>query len=1355
MEKTNILHKHPSKTFHALMIFLFLLCGITSASAEGTGTIDDPFVLTAEGGTYNLSGYKFYGVFTAPTEGDFILNETYSFYTDATFETKNESMQPKFNGNFANKEYSYTVEAGKTYYVYAFAMSQSITMKFRTEAEPLELVSVSPDPKESPIFDAGTGSLNLVFNQAVTIGGCELKAGSNTETLITNVRDMYGIVDAKNYLADYYNNGTLKEGDDIIFKFIDIKRAADGVLYNGDGVLEVAFKSGPKPLMLVSSTGTPDSEVPVNTFKSYYMDNDNDGMIKLNFSDIISEVGVVTLSYGTTDGSGDDDAASSYYSENITPKILDNSIVIDLRGKLRRHADMLPGYETKFPTITLKIAGVKDANGNSAFSPGLGTIGTYNYSYNFSEVDYTVFTDWTVDGNTIGNDTKSVELWLQETGGNATFTGVEFAYTDGGNAKKAVVNVKDLTIEPDPDDATAKIITVPVPNVAMDAAKVTVTLAGVETPDGVEHEYATEFNCSGKTISDFQITSAMLHNADGDIEMINAALGTIASKTTATITTSKEVGYITWEITNPELGSLKQSYGTPNASSFDITFRGADLKCLTGHTYTFILKAWNDETESHTNSTPTIGTATFTFTGTELPYVYSDVMLLNHIGTAIPITDREQNTYTLNFSGPANVKKAVANLGSGVSENCNLTSNEDKTEWTFTIPSSVLGFDAFDINVFAEDMDGHAINKNTDNVPNMGSDDNTWLTVSFSCDFNRPDFTVEPASESTLEKIDVITFSYDGGINVSYLGGKIEIWGNRQLVKEIAMNELKRPEGYNGTDKICIVLNEPITAEGNYTVNIPGGFFTLGEENKSFISKTTTVYYTIGEPRGELTVTPASESTVEKIEKITFTYEGGINTNYNGNDDKITIYNKSTRTEAASFSRDDVKFNFDDCNNVWVELAEPITEPGIFEVTIPAEFFALGENGDYVNDQMIIYYEIKSGTSSAEVTVTPASESTLEQLDKITFTYQGGINVSYNGGNITVQKRENPTTYTDIASFAADEVKFDFADWNNMWIDFAEPITEPGIYEVTVPAGFFTLGENGNATNEAMVIYYEIKSTTPAAELVVTPASESTLEQIDKITFTYEPGINVSYNGDQKITIYKRGDRTKEEVTSFAYDDVQFDFDDASNMWIDFAEPITESGNYEVVVPEGFFNLGDNGDANDAMVIYYEIAAPLSEFVVTVNPEGGKVTEIPATIVLTVDGREMVGMDYDAKPTLTDDDNNSYDVHLDIDWSLDLNQIVLILDNGAITTDGTYTLTIPAGAIYGNDESDTYAEDIVITYIINNGTSRIDDMVANAGGKVDVYTVNGVNVLRNADAAAVKTLAKGLYIINGKKVVIK
>lgn len=1137
MENKKTLHKYVGHTLHALMVtLLFLMCGSITASAVGSGTKDDPYVLE-DGATYEVAAYKpFYAKFTAPSAGTFKLSGigSYLVYTDATFETMDESIKPAFNGDYEAPAYTFECEGGKTYYVgNSFVMNAgTATFRFLTGgAEPVELKSCSP--AAGSVFNAAAGRVDLSFNQKVNVGGCLMTCGNKTASPAPNVTLSYVAVDVKDQLIAWYNDGSLHEGDAIKFKFTGISAASDNsVLYGTDGTFEVSYIAGPKPLTLESTTNTPTSNVPVLDFKTYYMSTDATGIITLTFSDNVGSVESVKLVYGNQEPNAETEA-SEYYEEVLDPNINGNVITLNFTGKLRRQADMLPGVTTNYPTIALVVKGVKDVNGNYAYSTGQGALGTYGFNYNLKNIAYDPFTDWVVIGGTaINSDTKNIELWLQEAGDKSTFTGVEFAYKDNGADKAVVVEANALTIENDPEDATARIITIPVPNVNMDAdSKVTVSLAGAETPSGVIPEsFSKEFDCTGRTVAaaELQITSAILHAAAGDVEMVNGEIGTIASKTTATITLNKEVGFMKWELSGPD-GVLKSSYGTPNASVFDVTFRGAELKCLAGKTYTFTLKAWNTEAESQGNAAPTIGTATFTFTGTETAYEYSDVILLNHISKPFPLTSKDQNTYTLSFSGPATVKKAIVNLGQGMSADCEFKAVEgsDDKEWIVTLDAYALSnYDMFDLNVFAEDKEHRAINKASDKEA-MGSEDNTWLTISFSCDFNRPDFTVEPASETTLEKIDVITFSYSGGINVSYSGDKIQIWSNRELVKEIAMSELKRPEGYEGSDKICVELDEPITTAGNYTVDVPAGFFILGEQFESSSSKATTIYYEIKAQTGaEITVTPASESTLESIDKIVFTYEPGINVNWDGdNDAKITIYNKATRTEVASFTKDDVKF--------------------------PDDFF----------------------------------------------------------------------------------------DVTNVRVELTEPITTAGVYEVTVPAGFFALGESGS-------------------------------------------------------------------------------------------------------------------DFNEAMVIYYEIAEPKEELVVTVNPAGGTVTEIPATIVLTAEGREAANFVEAAVPTLTDDKDNSYPVHLDLDWALPLNQVVLILDNGAINAAGTYTLTIPAGAIFGNDESDTFTTDMVITYVIGE-PSGIDKIVANAGGKVDVYTINGTTVLRNADAAAVKALNNGLYIINGKKVVIR
>ncbi|MBO5001606.1 MAG: hypothetical protein J6C66_02770, partial [Prevotella sp.] len=293
-------------------------------------------------------------------------------------------------------------------------------------------------------------------------------------------------------------------------------------------------------------------------------------------------------------------------------------------------------------------------------------------------------------------------------------------------------------------------------------------------------------------------------------------------------------------------------------------------------------------------------------------------------------------------------------------------------------------------------------------------------------------------------------------------------------------------------------------------------------------------------------------------------------------------------------------------------------------------------------------------------------------------------------------------------------VELDPVAWNAVDIVLKNgAITAAGTYTLTIPAGAITDG--AGKSNDELVVVYTISGGSDTPELTVTPESESTVESLDKIVFTCEQGIKTSGSED-KITVYNKTTRT--EIASFTTADVEFN--DAANVWIEFAESVTESGIYEVTVPAGFFALGESGDANETMVIYYEIAEsqPQEGFDLTVDPAGGNVTEIPATIVLTAVNRLMAANSYEILPTLKDEKGKEY--ALTTEYGVGMNQINIVLADGAITAEGTYTLTIPTGSIIGNDETDVNKE-VVVVYVIGTGTG-IDNIVANAGGKVDVYT---------------------------------
>ena len=57
-------------------------------------------------------------------------------------------------------------------------------------------------------------------------------------------------------------------------------------------------------------------------------------------------------------------------------------------------------------------------------------------------------------------------------------------------------------------------------------------------------------------------------------------------------------------------------------------------------------------------------------------------------------------------------------------------------------------------------------------------------------------------------------------------------------------------------------------------------------------------------------------------------------------------------------------------------------------------------------------------------------------------------------------------------------------------------------------------------------------------------------------------------------------------------------------------------------------------------------------------------------------------------------------------------------------------------------------------YTIDNGSSEVESVeVAEPAKTGDVFTLTGIRVAKNADAATIDALAPGFYIVNGKKIV--
>ena len=96
------------------------------------------------------------------------------------------------------------------------------------------------------------------------------------------------------------------------------------------------------------------------------------------------------------------------------------------------------------------------------------------------------------------------------------------------------------------------------------------------------------------------------------------------------------------------------------------------------------------------------------------------------------------------------------------------------------------------------------------------------------------------------------------------------------------------------------------------------------------------------------------------------------------------------------------------------------------------------------------------------------------------------------------------------------------------------------------------------------------------------------------------------------------------------------------------------------------------------------------------------------------------------------------------------NQMIQYLDQ-EYTADGTYVITFPAG--YFNLDSETSPE-FSLTYTIGDPSAVTGIQIAD-DGRYHVYTIDGVEALDTDNAADLRSLAPGLYIINNVKICIK
>ena len=288
--------------------------------------------------------------------------------------------------------------------------------------------------------------------------------------------------------------------------------------------------------------------------------------------------------------------------------------------------------------------------------------------------------------------------------------------------------------------------------------------------------------------------------------------------------------------------------------------------------------------------------------------------------------------------------------------------------------------------------------------------------------------------------------------------------------------------------------------------------------------------------------------------------------------------------------------------------------------------------------------------------------------------------------------------------------------------------------------GNFAYNENAGSLGS---FSYTLKYEKVSIELITefTPASGSSLEGVDAIEIWMTDYNKFSFDGIRFA--YTDGDKQAEVVTKdyTATPDASIE----GSYVLRIPVPAEVAGKKNVKL--SFVNLlaADGVDYSDQLTATYNVEGQAEAF--EVIPANGSKVESLAEVRLTFPGETVVSLNTDAgKLLLTKQEGQTVEMpHAEL--ATDALNVIKLRTAAPVTEQGIYTITIPQG--YVLDAAFEPMEALTLIYGVGVETG-INEVVSGNAALREVYTIDGKLV-----PATVTNLPAGLYIVNGKKVLVK
>lgn len=189
-----------------------------------------------------------------------------------------------------------------------------------------------------------------------------------------------------------------------------------------------------------------------------------------------------------------------------------------------------------------------------------------------------------------------------------------------------------------------------------------------------------------------------------------------------------------------------------------------------------------------------------------------------------------------------------------------------------------------------------------------------------------------------------------------------------------------------------------------------------------------------------------------------------------------------------------------------------------------------------------------------------------------------------------------------------------------------------------------------------------------------------------------------------------------------------------------------------VEIPEGVV-ANQSGDINPAQELVFYLVPTLLDY--TVTPESGEtVGDSDLTVKISFGGNPIERLQAEVRAMTYEPAYRDIALEFGKEVTLsDDNEIVISL---ASLESGEYELVVPEGYVLVTENDQQYlSPDIWLEYTVeNNGQSGIASVISSGEG-VSVHTIQGHEVLRKADSKDITRLPAGIYIVNGKKILVR